>query len=299
MRVITWVGVSLTFIAMAVLADTVSVPNTFSNGSMADASAVNANFSAVTVDPNEPAFNDQSTSSVLKIILMKYALDARAAECGIAADCGNSNQCLIYDCVDSMCIAIDVKSEGDLIWQEDFEEGTAPGDVPIGWTRGPGPFFWATGFSDSVSAPFSLETNGPNDALADTGTVTLPDMTIPSGGGFFSYYLLLSRSPAYQSSADTVNDVLAVLIDGQLVNIENTHNPSFVELVIDLPAATYADQSISISFEWRSGDNSVAKVIIDSLSLRAHAPCNDNNICTSDDLCTVGSCGGTIIPDCN
>jgi serine-aspartate repeat-containing protein C/D/E len=45
MRAVISVGASLTFIAMAVLADTVSVPNSISNAAMADEDELNANFS--------------------------------------------------------------------------------------------------------------------------------------------------------------------------------------------------------------------------------------------------------------
>lgn len=45
MRVFTWIAASLTFIAMAVLADTVSVPNSTSNAAVADEDELNANSS--------------------------------------------------------------------------------------------------------------------------------------------------------------------------------------------------------------------------------------------------------------
>lgn len=218
--------------------------------------------------------------------------------CGIAADCDNIDQCITYDCVGSTCTFTNFKSEGSLFWEEHFEDDE-PGNLPVGWTAGPGPFFWTVGFSASKSAPFSLEINGPTDVPADTGRATLPNIIIPSDGGFFSYYLWLDRSPAYEGSVDTVNDVLTVLIDGQLVATENVDILTFVERTIDLPAATYGNQSISLSFEWRSGNNSTGKVSVDNLSFRAHAPCDDSNFCTSDDLCTIGACGGTNIPDCD
>lgn|GEM_PF-2554746 len=221
---------------------------------------------------------------------------------GTVIDCGDGS-CLNATCNGStgQCEFSGIKNEGSVLWLENFED-EVPGALPDGWEIEPGEFLWTVGFGTTQSAPFAMVIEGPNQApavnTAGTTTVELEPLTVPTDGAYLSYYLYLSRSPAYQASTDVANDVLRVSVDGQLADIQNTHNPSFVEVILDLPAATYGGSDVSIVFEWANGQDSVGEVVIDTMSLRALAPCDDGDACTTDDSCSVGVCGGDPIPGC-
>lgn len=217
---------------------------------------------------------------------------------GTPIDC-NVAGCLVGSCNGGTgsCEFSDVKHEGSIVWQRDFESDV-PNTLPPGWETTLGNFIWEVGFAGAQSAPFSLEIDGPTPAAnAGVTTVTLPMLTVPPDGGYLSFYLSLTRTPAYGTSITLTDDVLAILVNGQLFSLINQDVAAWQEQVVELDASL-GGQDIEITMEWRNGVASTGYVAVDTMSLRAHAPCDDGDVCTEEDACMAGSCVGSAIPGC-
>jgi hypothetical protein len=212
---------------------------------------------------------------------------------GAPKSCDLGSECTVGQCVAGAC-EYAILQDGQKVFESKFDS-VGPGKLPPGFsvTDGLPEFTWATSTGLVVSAPNALASVLPATWAGGTVRVQTPAFAVPDDGG-----TLTASIRAVLADGSCTADVLRVWVGDDVVAEQCDDTSGFAPLSVDLTA--YAGQTVAVAFELVLGPGSAGDVDVrvDDFKVTGRYLCDDAKVCTTNDVCVLGSCKGTSIPNC-
>ncbi len=210
-------------------------------------------------------------------------------ECDLPGPCANGY------CSQGACV-FQLVHHGQPELGETFDD-MPPGPPPLGWSGASSSAAWAwwVEAGSAGSAPNALVAVGPTEGSSPAVTLSIesPELIVPLGGGTLSWTV-----EAALPTAGCGQDVVRARIGGAVVDTVCGTTDGPVVREVDL--GPWADQLVTVTFEVDVAAHAAGAVYValDDFLVAGGYPCDDEDACTTGDVCQFGACQGVATPGC-